>query len=138
MRFLKAGIIENIHYYESDKGTPQKGVDFPIFTNIYLHYVPDMWFDKVIEKHYEGEAYTVRYTDDFVCFFQYESEAKKFYRELEERLVKDKSKVMRFGRFVKQNSKDGRMETFDFLGFTFINGKTRTTFYASKKKLKAK
>lgn len=150
VRFLKSGIIEDMKYYESDKGTPQGGLISPVLANVYLHYVLDMWFDKVVKKRCKGEAYIVRYADDFVCFFQYENEAKSFYQALKERLKKfnlelaeDKSKIMRFGRFAKQNSKGGKTESFDFLGFTFINGETLTGKYriiyrTSKKKLKAK
>lgn len=150
VRFLKSGIIEDMKYYESDKGTPQGGLISPVLANVYLHYVLDMWFDKVVKRRCKGEAYIVRYADDFVCFFQYENEARSFYQALKERLKKfnleladDKSKIMRFGRFAKQNSKDGKTENFDFLGFTFINGETLTGKYriiyrTSKKKLKAK
>ena len=150
VRFLKSGIIEDMKYYESDKGTPQGGLISPVLANVYLHYVLDMWFDKVVKKRCKGEAYIVRYADDFVCFFQYENEARYFYQVLKERLKKfnlelaeDKSKIMRFGRFAKQNSKNGKTENFDFLGFTFINGETLTEKYriiyrTSKKKLKAK
>ena len=150
VRFLKAGIIEDMKFYESDKGTPQGGLISPVLANVYLHYVLDMWFDLAVKKKCKGEAYMVRYADDFVCFFQYENEAEKFYRELKDRLEKfglelaeDKSRIMRFGRFSKQNSKDGKTESFDFLGFTFINGETRTGKYrivyrTSKKKLEAK
>lgn len=150
VRFLKSGIIEDMKYYESDKGTPQGGLISPVLANVYLHYVLDMWFDKVVKKRCKGEAYIVRYADDFVCFFQYENEARSFYQALKERLKKfnlelaeDKSKIMRFGRFAKQNSKDGKTESFDFLGFTFVNGGTLTGKYriiyrTSKKKLKAK
>ena len=109
-----------------------------------------MWFDKAVKQRCKGEAYIIRYADDFVCFFQYENEAQQFYRDLKARLAKfgleladDKSKIMRFGRFAKQNSKDGKTDTFDFLGFTFINGKTLTGKYriiyrTSRKKLTAK
>ena len=150
VRFLKSGIIEDMKYYESDKGTPQGGLISPVLANVYLHYVLDMWFDKVVKKRCKGEAYIVRYADDFVCFFQYENEARRFYQALKERLKKfnlelaeDKSKIMRFGRFAKQNSKNSKTESFDFLGFTFINGETLTGKYriiyrTSKKKLKAK
>ena len=150
VRFLKSGIIEDMKYYESDKGTPQGGLISPVLANVYLHYVLDMWFDKVVKERCKGEAYIVRYADDFVCFFQYENEARSFYQALKERLKKfnlelaeDKSKIMRFGRFAKQNSKDGKTESFDFLGFTFVNGGTLTGKYriiyrTSKKKLKAK
>jgi group II intron reverse transcriptase/maturase len=150
VRFLKAGILEDMQYHESDKGTPQGGLISPVLANVYLHYVLDMWFALAVKKHCKGEAYIVRYADDFVCFFQYENEANSFYKALEERLAKfglglasDKSQIMSFGRFAKQNSKNGKTLSFDFLGFTFINGKTRTGKYrivyrTSKKKLKVK
>jgi len=121
-----------------------------VLTNVYLHYVLDMWFDKIIKKHSKGEAQIVRYADDFVCFFQYKEEAEKFYEALEARLnkfglelSKEKSKIIRIGRFAKQDSEDGKTETFDFLGFTHINGETlngkyRVMHKTSKKKLKAK
>jgi len=149
-RFLKAGVMEEAARTESDKGTPQGGLVSPVLANIYLHYVLDMWFDKVIKGKYKGEAYIIRYADDFVCMFQYENEANAFYKSLIERLAKfgleiaeDKSKVIPFGRFARQNSVDGKTETFDFLGFTHINGKTRNGKYrvvhrTSKKKLSAK
>lgn len=65
-RFLKAGIMEDMKRYESDKGTPQGGLISPVLANIYLHYVLDMWFDKVVRKQSDGEACIVRYADDFV------------------------------------------------------------------------
>jgi group II intron reverse transcriptase/maturase len=145
-RFLSAGIMEKGEYTESDKGTPQGGFISPVLANVYLHYVLDLWFERKIKKEYKGEAYIIRYADDFVCGFQYENEARRFYEELKERLAKfelelaeDKSKIIPFGRFAKENEK----ETFDFLGFTFVNGKTRTNKYrtviiTSKKKLKQK
>ncbi|MBT0160952.1 group II intron reverse transcriptase/maturase, partial [Candidatus Bathyarchaeota archaeon A05DMB-2] len=149
-RFLKAGIMEDMKYHESDKGTPQGGLISPVCANVYLHYVLDMWFDKAVKKQCKGEAHIVRYADDFICMFQYENEANAFYKTLEARLkkfnlelAKDKSKIIRFGRFAKQHSADGKTDTFDFLGFTHINGETLTGKYTvlhrtSKKKLKAK
>lgn len=149
-RFLKAGIMEDLKYHESDKGTPQGGLISPVCANVYLHYVLDMWFDRVVKEQCKGEAYIIRYADDFICMFQYENEAKAFYEALETRLKKfnlelskEKSKIIRFGRFAKQHSADGKTETFDFLGFTHINGVTLTGKYTvlhrtSKKKLKTK
>lgn len=149
-RFLKAGIIEDMKFHDSDKGTPQGGLISPVCANVYLHYVLDTWFERVVRKKCKGEAYITRYADDFVCFFQYRNEAELFYKQLAIRLKKfdlelaeDKSKIIRFGRFAKQNSKDGNTETFDFLGFTHINGKTRTGKYkvehrTSKKKMQTK
>lgn len=149
-RFLKTGIMEDMKYHESDRGTPQGGLISPVCANVYLHYVLDMWFYKVVKKQCKGEAYIVRYADDFICMFQYENEANTFYDTLKARLKKfnlelskDKSKTIRFGRFAKQHSADGRTDTFDFLGFTHINGETLTGKYTllhrtSKKKLRTK
>jgi group II intron reverse transcriptase/maturase len=149
-RFLKAGIMEGLERHESDQGAPQGGLISPVCANVYLHYVLDMWFVKAVKKNCKGDAFIVRYADDFVCMFQHEGEARKFFAELKERLAKfgleiaeDKSRIIRFGRFARQDSPDGKSETFDFLGFTHINGKTRAGEYTvahriSKKKMKVK
>lgn len=142
-RFLISGYMENMKYYESDKGTPQGGLISPILANVYLHYVLDLWFDKIKTK-LRGEAYIVRYCDDFIIMFQYENEAKKVYKMLIKRFAKfslevaeDKTKIIPFGRF------KGNKETFDFLGFMHYNATTRTGKYTvghkiSKKKKKSK
>lgn len=146
-RFLKAGIMEQGKYIESDKGTPQGGLISPILANVYLHYVLDLWFEKEVTKKFNGESYMVRYADDFVCCFRYEDEANKFYKMLEERLrkfglelSKDKTKIVHFGRFARRNERETK---FDFLGFTLINGVSRTRKYivmyrTSQKKLSSK
>lgn len=146
-RFLKSGIMEQGKLLESDKGTPQGGLISPVLANIYLHYVLDLWFEEKIRHDFRGEAHIVRYADDFVCCFQYENEATKFYGMLKERFAKfglelaeDKSKVIRFGRYAKEHASK---ETFDFLGFTHINGTSPNGKYiiihqTSKKKLSAK
>lgn len=143
-RFLKAGIMEDMQYYESDKGTPQGGLISPILANVYLHYVLDLWFEKIIKIQCKGKAFLIRYADDFVCCFQYKSEAERFYKALKERinqfdleLAEDKSKIIPFGRNTKSK------ETFDFLGFTHRNGKSRKGLYklihhTSGKKSRAK
>ena len=143
-KFLKSGIMEQGKLIESDKGTPQGGLISPILANVYLHYVLDLWFEKVVKKdcYY---ASMVRYADDFVCCFKLENEAKRFLVMLKARLAKfgleiaeDKTKIIKFGRFQKSTK-----VTFDFLGFTHINGVTRNGHYklihhTSSKKLKAK
>ena len=143
-RFLKSGIIEDLKYYESDKGTPQGGLISPVLANVYLHYVLDLWFEKGIKPKLKGETYLLRYCDDFIIMFQYENEAQLVYELLKERLKKfklelaeDKTRILPFGRF------KGNKESFDFLGFTHYNSKTRTGKYTiqhkiSKKKKKAK
>lgn len=118
IRFLKSGIMDNMQYQESDKGTPQGGLISPILANVYLHYVLDLWFQEYIRVKSKGGAYIVRYADDFVCCFEKEEDAQMFYRELKERLNKfdlelaeDKSRIIPFGN-------NGSNEKFDFLGFT--------------------
>lgn len=143
-RFLISGYMEEMKYYETDKGTPQGGLISPILANVYLHYVLDLFFEKYIKQRLKGEAYLVRYADDFLIMFQYENEAKQVYNMLTERLTKfglemekEKTRILPFGRY------KGTKETFDFLGFTHYNGTTRTGKYTvghkmSKKKRKLK
>ena len=143
-RFLIAGIMEGTELLESDRGTPQGGLISPVLANVYLHYVLDLWFEKAIKPKLQGEAYYVRYADDFLILFQYENEAQAVLNTLENRLGKfslelaeEKTRILPIGRF------KGTKEDFDFLGFTFYNtttrgGKYRLGIRSSKKKLKAK
>ena len=143
-RFLIAGVMEDGAYLESDRGTPQGGLISPVLANVYLHYVLDTWFEYEIKPRLHGEAYYVRYADDFLIMFQYENDAKAVMSVLPKRLgrfslevAEDKTRILPFGRF------KGTKEDFDFLGFTFFNTTTRTGKYrvgvrTSKKKLKAK
>ena len=117
-RFLKGGYMEDMKYYETDKGTPQGGLISPILANVYLHYVLDLWVEKVIKVRSKGEVYYVRYADDFVLMFQYEEEARYFLKALEERLKKfglelemNKTRIIPFGR------NRGTKDNFSFLGF---------------------
>ena len=143
-RFLIAGIMEGSELKDSDRGTPQGGLISPVLANVYLHYVLDLWIEKAIKPKLRGEAYYVRYADDFLILFQYENEARAVLEVLRHRLSKfslevaeDKTRILPIGRF------KGTKEDFDFLGFTFFNTKTRGGKYrigvrTSKKKLKAK
>ena len=143
-RFLKGGYMEEGRRYKADKGTPQGGVISPILANVYLHYVLDLWFEKVVRKQCEGQAYMVRYADDFVCCFQHKREAIQFYESLKLRLKKfnleiaeDKTKVIPFGRFAENNAKrtgNGKPATFDFLGFTHYCGKSKQGKFRVKRK----
>ena len=124
-RFLIGGVMEDGKKLETDRGTVQGGLISPILANVYLHYVLDTWFEYVKKHEFKGEMYMVRYADDFVCLFQHENEAQKFYRMMVERLRKfgleianDKSRILPFGRY------KGTKESFDFLGFTHLNGKS--------------
>jgi len=134
VRFLKAGIIEEGKYRETDKGTPQGGVISPILANIYLHYILDLWFEKVAKKEIRGYAKLIRYADDFVVCFEDIEAAGKFKGMLKERFAKfglkiaeGKSQVIEFGRKVWEitNREGGKVGTFEFLGFTHFCDKTR-------------
>ncbi|WP_253957694.1 group II intron reverse transcriptase/maturase [Metabacillus halosaccharovorans] len=152
-RFLKGGYLEEGKKYTTDNGTPQGGVISPVLANIYLHYVLDLWFEIKVRKQCKGQAYIVRYADDFVCCFQYKSEAHKFFQSLKCRLKKfnleiaeDKTKIIPFGRFAEKDTKqkgNSKPATFDFLGFTHYcskskQGKFRVKRKTSRKKVQAK
>ncbi|WHY79456.1 group II intron reverse transcriptase/maturase [Neobacillus sp. WH10] len=152
-RFLKGGYMEEGKKYKTDNGTPQGGVISPILANVYLHYVLDLWFEKRVRKQCNGQAYIVRYADDFVCCFQYKSEAEQFFHSLKLRLKKfnleiaeDKTKIIPFGKFAEKNAnQQGRSKpaTFDFLGFTHYCGKSKQGNFrvkrkSSRKKVKGK
>lgn len=103
-RFLKSGVMEEGQFHKSYEGTPQGGIISPILANIYLHYTLDLWFEKVVRKRCKGQAYIVRYADDFVCCFELKEEAEVFYTALKVRLEKfnleiaeDKTKIIYFG-----------------------------------------
>jgi len=85
-KWLKAGVLTSEGQVEHPvTGTPQGGIVSPILANIYLHYVLDLWFEKVVKPRCEGEAYLCRYADEFVAAFRYQRDAERFY----EALVKD-------------------------------------------------
>ena len=123
--------------------TPQGGVISPILANVYLHYVLDLWFEKIVKPKCSGQATMIHYADDFVCAFQYSENTTAFFRSLKKRLeklnlelAKDKSGIIRFSRL------DEKSKTFNFLGFTFRwkldrNGKRRVFRETAKDKFKA-
>ena len=151
-KFLKAGIMEDGKFLDNEKGTPQGNGASPVLANIYLHYVLDLWFEVKVKRQTKGEAYLIRYCDDFVCCFQNKWEAEEFYQNLIERFEKfglelsmEKTKIPEFGGVARQNRTKrglGKPETFDFLGFTFYcseNGSKqffRCKVKTSKKKLR--
>jgi len=133
-RFLKAGVMEEGRFIETDRGTPQGGVLSPVLANIYLHFILDLWFEKEVKKQLKGFAQLVRYADDFIVCFESGSEAKAFTDMLKQRLGKfglkiaeGKSRVIEFGRYVWEKTQrgNGKVATFDFLGFTHYCDKTR-------------
>ncbi len=129
-QMLKAGVVEDCRYSKTVIGTPQGAVISPLLANIYLHYVLDLWAHQWRKRNARGECYIVRYADDSVLGFQYRSDGLHFMAALKDRLGKfglslngEKTKLVEFGRFAISNRKErrqGKPDTFDFLGFTHI------------------
>lgn len=144
-RFLKTGIMEG-KYIKTTEGTPQGSILSPILANIYMHYVLALWFEKKIRMSFKGESYITIYADDYVCCFQYKKEAEQFYKELlpnrlkkfNLELAEDKTRLIEFGRFAQENSKNGKPETFDFLGFTHYCSKAKDGRFRVKRKTSRK
>jgi group II intron reverse transcriptase/maturase len=122
VKWLKAGIMEETGEVKHPvTGTPQGGIVSPVLANIYLHYVLDLWFEHEVKKKSQGEVFMVRYADDFVCAFQYKTDARRFEGQLPERLGKfglevapEKTRTLQFSRHVPEAK-----EAFEFLGFEF-------------------
>ena len=144
-KWLRAGIMDTDgKVLHPVTGTPQGGIVSPILANVYLHYALDLWFHQVVRKHCRGEACLIRYADDFVCAFQYQRDAERFYQVLGKRLGKfglqvatEKTRIIPFHR----KPPSGRPH-FQFLGFEFYWGKDRSgkphlKRRTSRKKLKS-
>jgi len=143
-KWLNAGVLEDGNRVYMEEGTPQGGSISPLLANVYLHYVFDLWADQWRRKQGRGDVIIVRYADDFVVGFQNRADADDFLAELQERmrsfnlkLHPGKTRLLEFGRFAASNRKgrgDGKPETFDFLGFTHICGKTRKGRFTVRRK----
>ena len=151
-RMLKAGIMVDLQYKETEEGSGQGSICSPIIANIYMHYVLLWWFKEKVQPTLRGYSGIINYADDFVVCFQYKDDAERFYERLKHRmkyfgleLEEKKSRLIEFGRFAEDNCKrqGKKPETFDFLGFTHYcsksrNGKFRVKRKTSKKKFAKK
>ena len=134
-QWLKAGVMEEGEWRSSEEGTPQGGLISPVLANIYLHYALDEWVQQWRKRSARGSMIVVRYADDFVVGFARPDDAERFQGELRERMAKfnlklheGKTRLIEFGRYAASNRKkrgESKPETFNFLGFTHICGKTR-------------
>ena len=143
-KWLKAGVLDTDgKVLHPVTGTPQGGVVSPILANVYLHDALDRWFEKVVKPSCRGEACLIRYADDFVCAFERQPEAERFYTMLGQRLGKfglelsaEKTRVMPFSR-----QPPAPKTSFEFLGFEFRwdkdrAGKDHVTRRTARKKLR--
>jgi group II intron reverse transcriptase/maturase len=152
-KWLRAGVSEDGEWSPTKVGTPQGAVISPLYANVFLHYVLDLWIVQWRELHARGEVIIVRYADDFVIGFREESDARRCLADLKERFAKfdlelhpEKTRLIEFGRYAEERRSkrgEGPPETFDFLGFTHVSGKTRRGDYTihrrtSRRKFQAK
>ena len=143
-KWLNAGVLEEGKRIRVKEGTPQGGGISPLLSNIYLHYVFDLWVEQWRRKRARGDVIVVRFADDIVLGFQHRDDAVRFQAELKERFRKfnlelhpEKTRLIEFGRFAAANRQRrgaGKPETFDFLGFTHICGQTRKGRFQVRRK----
>src|SRR6266581_403089 len=143
-KWLRVGVLEDGVVTASDRGTGQGSVISPLLANIYLHYVFDLWAERWRRREATGDMIIVRYADDLVVGFEHEADARRFLDEMRERLGKyslslhpEKTRLIEFGRHAAENRKRrglGKPETFSFLGFIFISGKSRQGKFQIKRK----
>jgi len=134
-RWMKAGVMEDGQMMATEAGTPQGAVISPLLANIYLHYVLDLWAERWRRREATGDMIIVRYADDLVAGFQHEADATRFRTDMAERLAAfaltlhpDKTRLIEFGRHAaaaRTKRGLGKPDTFDFLGFTHICGRSR-------------
>ena len=152
-KWLRAGVIEDGEWSETEQGTAQGASVSPLLANVYLHYVFDLWADQWRWRHARGDVVLCRFADDYVAGFEHREDAERFLAELRERFAKfglelhpEKTRLIEFGRFAvcdRERRADSKPETFDFLGFTHICAKGRTGRFklkrtTSKKKMRSK
>jgi RNA-directed DNA polymerase len=134
-KWLNAGVMEEGRWTASDVGAPQGATISPLLSNVYLHYVFDLWVQQWRQRKANGDVVVVRFADDFLVGFQHKTDARRFLDELRERmrnfaleLHPEKTRLLEFGRFATRDRTqrgDGKPETFNFLGFTHICSKTK-------------
>jgi len=144
MKWLKAGVLEDGEVKITDRGTGQGSAISPLLANFDLHHVLDLWAERWRRREATGDMVIVRYADDDVVGFEREADARRFLEAMRERLATfaltlhpDKTRLIAFGRFAAADRKKqglGKAETFDFLGFTFICGKSRKGGFPLKRK----
>jgi group II intron reverse transcriptase/maturase len=146
-KWLRAGILEDGDVTVDDRGTGQGSVISPLLANIYLHYVMDLWAERWRRREAQGDMIIVRYADDMVAGFEHEDDARRFLDAMRERLEEftlllhpDKTRLIEFGRSAAARRKEsglGKPETFAFLGFTLICGRSRRGYFQLQRKTRS-
>lgn len=142
--WLNAGVLVDGEWVATDVGSPQGSVISPLLANIYLHYCFDLWAERWRRREARGQVIYVRYADDNLAGFEHEEDARRFLTAMRLRLEQfsltlhpEKTRLIEFGRFAADNrAKRGlrKPETFNFLGFTHISGRSRAGSFQLKRK----
>ena len=147
IRMLKSGIMEDGLTSATEAGTPQGSILSPLLSNIYLHYVLDLWFSRRVRGQCRGESEYFRFADDFLACFQYKEDAEQFLERLRDRvegfglkLAEDKTQCIEFGRFARERAQQRgeKPKDFTFLGFTHYCGKTKSGRFKVKRRTSRK
>jgi group II intron reverse transcriptase/maturase len=148
MKWVNAGVMEDGELHETQEGVPQGAGISPLLSNIYLHYVFDLWVCHWRKKQAHGEVYVVRYADDLVAGFQHEQDARAMHEALAERFARfglelhpDKTRVIEFGRFARERRERRGLpkpKTFEFLGFIHICDVDRQGMFQLKRRTSRK
>lgn len=130
VRMLKAGVMTDNSISKSDIGLPQGSILSPVLSNIYAHYIIDLWFKRIVPKHIMGKVEIFRYCDDFIVCCTDTRDQGKIIQSLDKRLAKfglklnlNKTKIVKFNRYTFERGV--KQDSFDFLGFTFYLSKAK-------------
>jgi group II intron reverse transcriptase/maturase len=134
-KWLTVGVMEDGRRAPAERGSPQGAVISPLLANVYLHYAYDLWVQQWRQRHATGDMFVVRYADDTIVGFERQDDAERFLTELRQRMAEfalelhpEKTRLIEFGRRATADRAArgmGKPETFNFLGFTHICGRSR-------------
>jgi RNA-directed DNA polymerase len=143
-KWLNAGVMENGCVSYPDAGSPQGGVVSPLLSNVFLHYVLDLWFEQEVRPRLHRQACLIRYADDFVIGFRNHQDAQRVMSVLPKRLGKygltthpDKTRLVTFrspSLTADGHSGQARPGTFNLLGFTHYWGRSQRGYWVIKLK----